>query len=188
MRIFKISSYIFKSQASRWKSRMPPQPAATATRKATTSTAPGTTTRKTNRFATLGRCTGLGKFRIKPGGAEILGPWSLRSWDKKRPRPNPRPRWQGNSGGRNSQLLCFSFFFSADCFHASGTTKITGETASTSCNSNGLWLVYYLLPMRSCRKTTKRTIMEPPSVPRSSVSGILYSTFSDGLGGETYTL
>jgi len=37
------------------------------------------------------------------------------------------------------------------------------------------------------KKTTKRKIMEPPSVPRSSVSGILYSTFSDGLGAEKHT-
>ena len=50
---------------------MPPQPTATtATTTTTTTTTPGITIR-TRIAATLGRCTGLGKFRIKPGGGDV---------------------------------------------------------------------------------------------------------------------
>lgn len=87
-------------------------------------------------------------------------------------------------GVRNSQLvfLVFVVVFSADSFFTHQVPPLVLERLHQQTAILTAW------PMSSCiKKTTKRKIMEPPSVPRSSVSGILYSTFSDGLGAEKHT-
>ena len=107
--------------------------------------------------------------------------WSLRSWDKKRPlnQTQGRHRDRAIRGGSEFPARFFVVFFRRSSFFTHQVPQFgTGETASTNCNSNGLWLVYYLLPMSSC-------IKKQPN--EKSVSGILYSTFSDGLGAEKHT-
>ena len=78
------------------------------------------------------------------------------------------------------------FVFSADSFHASGTTRVLERLHQqaailTACD----WFITYYQLAPVLKQTNENH--EPPSVPRSSVSGILYSTFSDGLGAEKHT-